>query len=130
LILASEAATQAEEEMLKGYKDWTLSGNVVHLAVGVVIGMILYNLISSLFYSLLREVIIPVFIGVVGKPDFSSVVFRLNGTPVHIGNFLNTVIECCFIALMLYFFLKLPLNSLMNRFNKSNSSTPQNTRPA
>ncbi len=110
--------------MLKNFRNVILGGDSMHLAVGVVFGLILYNL----FDSLLKEVLAPMFVAIVGKPDFSSVVFRLNGSPVYVGNFLNAVVSSCFVATMFYLFVKLPLDALVNRFHKSLPGTSDDIR--
>lgn len=116
--------------MLRSFRDFNLRGNVMHVAVGVLVGLTLYNLVKNLVHSVVNDLLVPLFVAVVGKPDFSSVVLTLNGTHVYIGNFLNAVVSTCFIAFLLCFLVVLPLNSLMARFSKPVPDAPADTRPA
>ena len=71
--------------MLKGFRDFILRGNVVDLAVAVIIGAAFSGIVSSLVNDVLKQLIA----AIVGKPDFSYVVLDLHGTPIRIGNFLT-----------------------------------------
>jgi large conductance mechanosensitive channel len=71
--------------MFKGFRDFILRGNVLDLAVAVILGMAFNAVVTSLVKDVLTQLIA----AVAGKPDFSSVVLKVNGTPIMIGNFLN-----------------------------------------
>ena len=75
--------------MIKGFRDFILRGNVVDLAVGVIIGAAFNGIVGSLVKDILTQFIA----AIVGKPDFSGVVFKINGSPIYIGNFLNAAIS-------------------------------------
>jgi large conductance mechanosensitive channel len=100
--------------MLKGFRDFVLRGNVVDLAVGVVIGAAFGTVVSAL----VKDLITPIIAALVKKPDFSGFFFELNGTKFLYGDFLNSVISFVLIAAAVYFFVVLPVNNLMNRFHK------------
>jgi large conductance mechanosensitive channel len=100
--------------MLKGFRDFILRGNVVDLAVAVIIGAAFNAIVNSMVKDILGQVIA----AVVGKPDFSNVVLKLNGTPINIGNFINASISFVIVATVVYFGIVLPLNTLLARFKK------------
>lgn len=97
--------------MLKGFRDFILRGNVIDLAVAVIIGAAF----SAITKSLVDDVISPLIGAFVGKPDFSSFVFNINGTPIKYGSFLTACINFLIIACVIYFFLALPVQKLLAR---------------
>jgi large conductance mechanosensitive channel len=98
--------------MLKGFRDFILRGNVVDLAIAVIIGAAFTAIVNSFVKDILGQ-----FIAAIGgKQDFSSVVFKLNGTPIYIGNFLNAVISFLIVASVVYFFIVVPTAKIMARF--------------
>ena len=100
--------------MLKGFRDFILRGNVVDLAVAVVIGAAF----SAIINALVADLINPLIAAVVHKPDFSALTLNVNGGVIKYGDFLNAVISFLLIASAVYFFVVLPINSLMSRFRK------------
>jgi len=100
--------------MLKGFRDFILRGNVVDLAVAVIIGAAFNAIVTSLVKDLLTQVIA----ALVGKPDFSGVVVKLNATPIYVGNFLNAAISFLIVASVVYFGVVLPLNTFLARLKK------------
>jgi large conductance mechanosensitive channel len=111
--------------MLKGFRDFILRGNVVDLAVAVIIG----TAFGAIVTSLVKDVLTQFIAAVVGKPDFSNVVFKVNGTPIYIGNFLNAAISFLIIASVVYFAMVVPINALLNRFKKPIPAAPPVTKP-
>ncbi|MBN9616376.1 MAG: mechanosensitive ion channel protein MscL [Acidobacteriales bacterium 59-55] len=97
--------------MLKGFRDFVLRGNVLDLAVAVIIGAAF----STIVASLTKDIINPLIAALVGKPDFSALVAHVNGGVVTYGNFINAVIAFLLLAFVIYFFLVLPANKLMAR---------------
>jgi large conductance mechanosensitive channel len=92
---------------MPGFKDFVLRGNVVDLAVGVIIGAAFGGIVDSMT----KDVITPV-IGVLGgQPDFSAI----KAGPVNIGNFINAVIAFLIKALVVYFVIVKPFQALMRR---------------
>jgi len=100
--------------MLKGFRDFILRGNVVDLAIAVIIGAAFNAIVTSLVKDLLTQVIA----ALVGKPDFSGVVVKLNATPIYVGNFLNAAISFLIVASVVYFGVVLPLNTFLARLKK------------
>ena len=97
--------------MFKGFREFILRGNVIDLAVAVIIGAAF----SAITKSLVEDIITPLIAAIVGKPDFSALALNINGTPVKYGNFLNAVIYFLIIAFVIYFFLVLPVQKLLAR---------------
>lgn len=95
--------------MLKGFRDFILRGNVLDLAVAVVIGAAFGSIVTSL----VKDIITPLISAIVKKPDFSYLVLNLNGAHITYGNFLNAAISFLLIAASVYFLVVLPLNTFL-----------------
>jgi large conductance mechanosensitive channel len=98
--------------MLSGFKQFILRGNVVDMAVGVVIGAAFGTVVTALTKDLLT----PLIAAIVGKPDFSAIVFTIHGTAFPIGDFINAAVSFLLVAAAVYFFVVTPVNALMARF--------------
>ena len=100
--------------MLEDFKKFALRGNVVDLAVGVVIGTAFGTVVAALTKDLLTPLI-----GVVaGQPDFSAIQFKIGVTTFPIGDFINAVVAFVLVAAAIYFFVIVPMNALNARFAK------------
>jgi len=110
--------------MLKGFRDFILRGNVVDLAVAVIIGAAFNAIVTSFVKDILTQFIA----AVVGKPDFKDVVLKLNGTPIYVGSFLNAVIAFLIVASVVYFAIVLPLNTLLARLKKPEPDAPSSMK--
>jgi large conductance mechanosensitive channel len=110
--------------MLKGFRDFVLRGNVVDLAVGVVIGAAFGAVVTSFTKDLLTPLIAVIF----GKPDFSNIAFTINGSKLMVGSFLNALISFLLVATAVYFAVVLPVNALMDRFKKPVPEAPPTTK--
>ena len=99
---------------MKGFKQFILRGNVVDLAVGVVIGASFGTVVTALVANILT----PLIGAIVKTPDFSSLMFTINGSKFMYGNFLNALISFIIVAAAIYFFVVLPLNALIARTKK------------
>ncbi|MDE2019066.1 MAG: large conductance mechanosensitive channel protein MscL [Patescibacteria group bacterium] len=98
--------------MLKGFRQFILRGNVVDLAVGVMIGAAF----NSVVQSLVKDILTPIVGALVKTPDFSSIAFTVNGSKFAYGDFLNNLISFVITAIAVYFFVVLPINTLHERF--------------
>jgi large conductance mechanosensitive channel len=98
--------------MAKGFRDFILRGNVVDLAVGVVIGAAFTAVVGGL----VKDLITPLIAAVFTQPDFSSLVFTINGSRFMYGDFINALIAFLIDATAIYFFVVLPVNKLLARF--------------
>ena len=101
--------------MLSGFKKFILRGNVVDMAVGVVIGAAFGGVVTALTTDLLT----PLIAAIVGKPDFSAISFTINGTPFPVGDFINAVVSFLLVAGAVYFFVVTPINALIARMRKA-----------
>ncbi len=110
--------------MLKGFRDFILRGNVVDLAVAFIMGAA-FNAIVTSFVTDVATQFIAAF---VGKPDFKALKFYVNGTPIMIGNFLTATVSFLIVAFVVYFFMVLPINSLMARFKGPAPEAPPATK--
>jgi large conductance mechanosensitive channel len=97
--------------MIKGFRDFILRGNVIDLAVAVIIGAAFNAIVGSL----VSDIFNPLLAAIVGKPNFSALVLTVNGGQVKYGNFLNALISFLMIASVVYFFIVLPINKLSER---------------
>jgi large conductance mechanosensitive channel len=100
--------------MLDGFKKFILRGNVVDMAVGVVIGAAFGGVVTALTKDLLT----PLISAVVGKPDFSALGFTVRTTHFPVGDFINSVVSFLLIAAAIYFFVVTPVNALVARMRK------------
>jgi large conductance mechanosensitive channel len=99
--------------MLKGFRDFVARGNVLDLAVGVIIGAAFGSVVNSL----VKDVLTPIIGEIGGQPDFAAIKVG----PVLLGNFLNAVVGFLFIAAALYFFVVIPYNKFSK---KKEAETP------
>jgi large conductance mechanosensitive channel len=97
--------------MLKGFRDFILRGNVVDLAVAVVIGAAFGALITAF----VADIITPLIAAIFGQPDFSQLTFTINGSKFMYGAFINAVISFLLIAAAIYFVVIVPMNKLAER---------------
>jgi len=95
--------------MLKGFRDFILRGNVVDLAVAVLIG----TAFGAVVTSFTKDILMQLIAALVKTPDFSGLAFSLHGTLIKYGSFLNAIINFLIVASMIYFFVVLPLKYLM-----------------
>ena len=96
--------------MLKGFKEFIVRGNVVDLAVGVMIGAAFNSVISSLVKDLMTPFISAIF----KQPNFASFSFSIRGSQFLYGDFLNNLISFLITAATVYFFVVVPINKLSN----------------
>lgn len=108
--------------MLKGFKDFISRGNVVELAVGVIIGAAFKNIVDALVDGIIN----PLIAAVIGKPDFSDAfILTLNGTDVKFGVLITAVINFILMAFAIYFCIVVPTNALNARRKKAEDEAPE-----
>ena len=110
--------------MLKGFRDFILRGNVMDLAVAVVIGAAFTAIVNAL----VTDIVNPLIAALVHKPDFSALILDINGGKIKYGDFLNAIISFLLIAAVVYFVFVLPVNALIKKF-KPSQAAPPTTRP-
>lgn len=96
--------------MVKGFREFLLRGNVVDLAVAVVIGTAFGVVVSAL----VKDFLTPVVAAIVGKPDFSALTFEINSSTFRYGDFFNALLNFLFVAAAIYFFVVVPMQKLMS----------------
>ena len=106
--------------MLKDFKAFLLRGNVVDLAVAVVIG----SAFGAVVTALVRDFITPLIAALGGKPNFSGLSFTINHSKFMYGDFLNTLISFLIIAGVVFFFVVKPLNVLITRVSSGKEKPP------
>lgn len=105
--------------MLKGFKEFIMRGNVVDLAVGVVIG----SAFGTVVTSLVQNILTPLISALTRLPDFSNLRLTINGSDLGFGLFLNALISFLLVALAIYFFVVVPMNKLFTRFRRPEAPT-------
>jgi len=109
---------------VKGFRTFILRGNVVDLAIAVVIGAAFGTVVSAL----VKDLLTPLIAAIGGKPDFSSLFFTLNNSKFLYGDFINAIIAFIILALVIYYLVVVPVNALMARY-QSEPPPPAKTRP-
>jgi large conductance mechanosensitive channel len=105
---------------MKGFKEFLMRGNVVDLAVGVVIGVAFGTVVTAFVKDLMTPLIAALF----GQPDFANLTFTVNNSKFLYGDFLNAVISFVIVALVIYFFVVAPFTALVSRFRKEPPADP------
>jgi len=111
--------------MLKGFKEFILRGNVVDLAVAVVIGAAFVAVVKAFTDGIITPLIAAIF----GKPDFSDLSFTINKSTFTYGAFINSLISFLLIALVVFFFVVKPMNYLLERRRKGLDDEDSDERP-
>jgi large conductance mechanosensitive channel len=109
---------------MKGFKQFILRGNVLDLAVAVVIGAAFTAVITAL----VKDLLTPLIAAIAGKPDFSALAVDVNGSKLLIGDFLNAVIAFLMMAAAVYFFVVLPMNTLTARMRRGEAAPDPTTK--
>ena len=110
--------------MLDGFKKFILRGNVVDMAVGVVIGAAFGGVVAGFSKALIT----PLIAVIVGKPDYSSLKFMVRGTEFPVGDLVNAAVSFILIAATVYFFVVLPVNTLIARMNRGEKPPDPTTK--
>ncbi|MEY4602610.1 MAG: large conductance mechanosensitive channel protein [Candidatus Parcubacteria bacterium] len=110
--------------MLNGFKQFILRGNVVDLAVGVVIG----TAFGAVVNSLVADIMTPLIAAIFKAPDFSGLFFTINESKFMYGRFLNNLISFAIVASSIYFFVVTPLNKLMIYTKKAETPAEPTTK--
>jgi large conductance mechanosensitive channel len=98
--------------MLKDFREFILRGNLVDLAVAVVIG----TAFGALVTAFVADFITPLLAAIGGKPDFSDLAFTINSSRFTYGHFINALLSFLIIAAVVFFFVVKPVNTLMKRY--------------
>lgn len=109
MIGRSEAAKHEALAVLREFREFLLRGNVVDLAIGVVIGVAFGNVVTAL----VKDLITPLIAAIGAQPDFGSLFFTLNRSRFRYGDFIDVVITFVIIATVIFFLVVLPMNRLV-----------------
>ena len=110
--------------MLLGFKQFMLRGNVLDLAVAVVMGAAFGAVVTAL----VKDLITPFIAALVGKPDFSAIEFTVNGSRFPIGDLINAVVSFLLIGAAVYFLIVLPVNELLARMRRGEPAPDPTTK--
>lgn len=110
--------------MLQGFRQFILKGNVVDLAVGIIIGASFSSVVSAL----VKDLITPFISAIGGQPNFSSVFFTINHSKFMVGDFINALIAFLINAAVIYFFVVTPMNKFLERVNKNKKPVDPTTK--
>ncbi len=105
---------------MQGFKQFLLRGNVVDMAVGIVVGAAFGTVVSSF----VKDLLTPFIAAIVRKPNFSTIAFEINGSKFLIGDFANAVVSFILIAAAVYFAVVLPINTLVAHARKQPPADP------
>jgi large conductance mechanosensitive channel len=110
--------------MLRGFRAFLLRGNVVDLAVAVVVGAAFTAVVTAF----VKDLITPLIAAVFGKPDFGSLYFTVNNSKFLYGDFINAVIAFVIAAAVIYYFVVLPINALIERSHRREKPADPTTK--
>jgi large conductance mechanosensitive channel len=104
---------------MKGFRAFLLRGNVIDLAVAVVVGVAFTAVVTAL----VKDLITPLIAAIVGKPDFSALTFTINHSTFRYGDFINALLAFVLIAAVLYYLIVLPYTAFMERQKRGEKPT-------
>lgn len=110
--------------MFKGFRDFVLRGNVMDLAVAVIIGAAFTGIVTALTTNIIN----PLLGAVIGKPNFDFLIGHVNGGEIKYGTFITAVINFLILAFVIYFLLVLPTQYLLKKFQPQKAEPPT-TKP-
>ena len=110
--------------MLKGFRTFLLRGNVVDLAVAVVVG----GAFGTVVAALVKDLLTPLIAAVAGQPDFSAIVLEVNHSKLLIGDFVNSVVAFVMVAAAIYFFVVVPMNAVTARMRRGDAPADPTTK--
>src|SRR5436305_5737464 len=108
---AARGAARRATGLAAEFRDFILRGNVVDLAVGIVIGVAFAAVVTAL----VKDIITPIIAAFGGTPDFSSIYFTIHNSKFLVGDFINAVVAFVIIAAVVFLFVVKPVNGLMTR---------------
>ena len=110
---------------MNGFKQFMLRGNVLDLAVAVVMGAAFTALVTAF----VKDLLTPVVAAIVGSPDFSAITLTVNSIKLLVGDFLNAAIAFLMMGVAVYFFVVVPVNSLTARMRRGEAAPDPTTKP-
>jgi large conductance mechanosensitive channel len=110
--------------MFTGFRQFLLRGNVIDLAVAVVIGAAFGAVVAAL----VKDLLTPLIAAIVGKPDFSAIALEVNGSKLLVGDFINAIVSFLLIAVAIYFFVVVPVNAFTARMRRGEAPPDPTTK--
>ncbi len=110
--------------MLREFRSFLLRGNLVDLAVAVVVG----TAFGAVLASLVADLVTPLIAAIGGQPDFGELDFTINGSRFAYGDFLNALLSFVIVAAVVFFLILKPVNTLMERM-RTEPDVESETRP-
>lgn len=107
--------------MIQGFKNFIFKGNVVDIAIGVVIGVSFGNVVSAF----IKDLVTPLIGAFGGTPDFSSFSYTFNNSKFLVGDFINTLISFLTIAAVIYFTVVMPMSNILEKMRGGKSEDPK-----
>ncbi len=120
ILYSMKVKTTKVTDTLQGFKQFILRGNVVDLAVGVLVG----GAFGTIVNDLVKDLFTPLIAAIFQSPDFSRLTFTIHGSEFFYGDFINGIISFIIIAATIYFFVVLPVNTLVSRARKEPPQDP------
>lgn len=105
---------------MKGFRTFLLRGNVVDLAIGVVIGVAFGSVITAF----VKDLVTPLIAAFGGQPNFSTLYFTINNSKFMYGDFINALLAFVIVAFVIYFFVVVPYTALLARSRKEDPVDP------
>ena len=106
--------------MLKGFREFIFKGNVVDMAVGVVMGVAFGNVVTAT----VKDLVTPLIGALGGTPDFSGISFTINKSQFMVGDFINSLISFLSIAAVVYFAIIVPMGKITKKLNSGKTEDP------
>ena len=111
--------------MLKDFRSFVLRGNMIDLAVAVIIG-VAFGLVIN---ALVKDLLTPLIAAIGGKPDFNNLTFTVHHSVFRYGDFVDQVISFVIVAASVFFFAVVPLNKMLKRLHMLPAETPTKKCP-
>ncbi|MGA3236608.1 MAG: large conductance mechanosensitive channel protein MscL [Bryobacteraceae bacterium] len=109
---------------MRGFKQFMMRGNVVELAVAVVVG----GAFGAVVTALVKDLITPLIAAIFGKPDFSAIFFTIHNSRFPVGDFINALVTFLMVGSAVYFLVVLPINALIARMRRGEAAPDPTTK--
>jgi len=110
--------------MLSGFRQFVMRGNVLDLAVAVVMG----GAFGAVVTAMVKDLLTPLIAALVGKPDFSAISLTINDSQLLVGAFVNEIVSFLLIAAALYFLVVAPVNAVVARRRRGEAPPDPTTK--
>jgi len=110
--------------MFKGFRQFIMRGNVIDLAVAVIMG----GAFGAVVTALVKDLLTPLIAAVAGKPDFSAIAFTVNGSKFLAGDFINAVVSFLLVSAAIYYMVVVPVNALTARSRRGETPPDPTTK--